>query len=135
MKGSNIHRGSCYCQKVKYEADVDLSKGTFKCNCTICFKTREWGVPFPLSNFKIIEGESELTEFVGKSQLDCKFYFCKHCGTRLYAAGKIGENLTCFLSVNTLDDVDRKQFAELEVKYYDGLNDNWNAPPDITSYL
>lgn len=130
---SNKYKGSCFCQKVKYEVELDFSKGTFKCNCTICFKVREWGVSIPLTNLKVIEGESELTEFVGNGP--CKFYFCKHCGVRIYAAGDFGENMMCFLSVNTLDELDRKQFSELEVKYVDGLNDNWKSPPELTNYL
>ena len=38
------YQGSCACGRVKFEADLDISQGTHKCNCTHCWKRRWWSV-------------------------------------------------------------------------------------------
>jgi hypothetical protein len=54
------YSGSCHCGAVRLEAGVDLSAGTFKCNCPICAKSRNWSIVVSPTDFRLLAGETEL---------------------------------------------------------------------------
>jgi hypothetical protein len=129
MSKQTFH-GSCHCGAHRFEADVDLSKGTSKCNCTWCWKQRRWSLRVEVEDFRALSGDGELSK--GRRG------WCTTCGVRPYDwVAKAEWNDREYVSVNVaaLDDLDPKALAETPVTFCDGRADNWWNPPAFTAHL
>jgi hypothetical protein len=130
------YTGSCHCGAVQFEADIDLSKGSSRCNCTFDRKLRSWPTFVKPNEFKVTKGESNLQQYHGHDQAPHKF-FCKTCGVYLYGSGDADYMGGPFVGVyiTALNDATPEELRDTPVRYSDGLNNNWQNPPAITSYL
>jgi hypothetical protein len=128
------YHGSCHCGSVRFEADIDLSRGTLKCNCTICTKMRFWAAVVAPDAFRLLS-DANLAEYRYGTRRD-GHAFCKHCGIHTFTTGespRIGR--FCAVVVACLDDLPVDALINAPVTYLDGRNDNWSTPPAETRHL
>lgn len=110
------HTGSCHCGAVRYEVDMDIQSG-MQCNCSICSR-RGWLLAFvPASQFRLLKGEDNLTEYLFHEKV-VHHLFCKTCGTASFSRGTMPDG-SAMVAVNLrcLDDIDIDSVA---VTKYDG---------------
>lgn len=130
------YRGSCRCGAIRFDAEVDLEKGTTKCNCTQCWKSRWWGVSIKPDAFRLLQAPADLgygfpTDKYGTRAL------CKTCGIIPFCWGNLpmvdGDYVA--LNVACLDDLDPAELIAAPIQYLDGRNDSWWNAPAETRHL
>jgi hypothetical protein len=136
------HLGSCHCRAVTFTTEIDLAKGTQRCNCSICTKARTWFASVGADELVIDKGENNLGDYSwtppGGSKSHLHYRFCKTCGIRVFAKGYQGNLGGAFyaVAIGALDDIE----ADVDVlangiRYVDGRHDEYNKEPADTRLM
>ena len=129
------YKGSCHCGAVRFEADLDLTQPSYRCNCSICRRTRFWPAIARAEGFRLLAGEADLVQYLFNTRKN-QHYFCRHCGVRPFGIGTetpiglmYGVNLGC------LEGVSEETLAQIPIVYVDGMHDNWAHMPAFFAHL
>lgn len=129
------YAGSCHCGAVRFEADIDLTQPTYRCNCSICRRNRFWPAIVTPDRFRLLAGGDHLVEYRFNAMRH-SHHFCRTCGVRPFGIGNnvpggeriYGINLGCL-------DATPEELAAAPVTCIDGAHDRWQSAPALTSYL
>jgi hypothetical protein len=129
------YRGSCHCGAVRFEADLDLTQPSFRCNCSICRRNRFWPAIAREDGFRLLSGQDMLTEYLFNSRVN-QHFFCRVCGVRPFGIGNetplgriYGVNIGC------LEGITEEALSKVPVTYVDGLHDRWDGTPEHIGHL
>jgi len=128
------YKGSCHCGAVRFEAKIDLTAPTYRCNCSICSRTRFWPAIVKPEAFRLLSGESSLTKYLFNTKRN-EHYFCTRCGVRSFGIGNTPDGERIYgVNLGCLEGVTAEELAQAPVVYIDGKHDKHSTPP-VTSYL
>jgi hypothetical protein len=130
------YSGSCHCGAVRFETDLDLTAGSNRCNCSLCFKARAWfAFAKGAASFRLLAGSEALREYrwtpAGMAGPFLTYAFCGHCGIRVFGRGELPALGGTFhaVPVTTLD-APAEELAASPVNYVDGRNGRFDRAPE-----
>ncbi len=128
------YQGSCHCGAVRFEAAIDLTLPTYRCNCSICSRTRFWPAIVSPDMIRVTQGEDRLVKYLFHSRVN-EHWFCGTCGVRPYGIGQMPDGTRIYgVNIGCLENVPDDVLAAAPIVFVDGRNDSQN-PPRVVAHL
>jgi hypothetical protein len=98
---------------------------------------RTWSFGAKPEQLRILEGQSEISDYGFRPESKNFHAFCKHCGVRLFTRGDVPEIGGPYVSVmlSALDDLDASELGAAPVRFMNGRDDDWFQEPAVTRHL
>ena len=117
------HAGGCHCGAVRFEVALPDRIEVEDCNCSVCLKSQNAHIIVPLSRFRLLTGEDQLSTYTfntGKAQ----HTFCSVCGVKSFYTPRSNPDGRA-VTRRCLDDP--YEFTSVEIHTFDGVNWEKNA--------
>ncbi|KAL5045944.1 hypothetical protein BDW71DRAFT_183091 [Aspergillus fruticulosus] len=118
MPMSRTYQGGCHCGTAKFTFTLPASLDELEvvnCNCSICTKNGYLMIYPKASDMKYEHSEDAVMEYRFASK-QFPHYFCKTCGSSLYAKGPEGSDMMA-VNARTIEGV---EIDKLKLKKVDG---------------
>lgn len=122
-----LHKGSCHCGGVAFEAEIAENAAVQDCNCSICSKAGFLHLIVPKSHFRLVAGEDLLTLYTFNTGV-AKHYFCSICGIKPFYVPRSNPD-GVDINVRCLD----RAPAGMVIEQFDGRN--WEANAGALAHL
>ena len=73
--------GSCHCEAVRFEVELEDHIQVQECNCSMCNMVGFQHIIVPAERFHLLSGREDLTTYTFNTGV-AKHTFCKHCGIK-----------------------------------------------------
>ncbi len=75
-----IKFGSCHCQEVTFQIEVEnILENIYRCDCSLCKKKSIVMKPVSIANFKLLKGKNNLNSYIWNKRI-AEHFFCNTCG-------------------------------------------------------
>jgi hypothetical protein len=120
---------------VCFTAALDLTQGTYRCNCSICSKSRFWRATVQVDDFQLTAGQEALVTYrFGSGSIEHRF--CGRCGIKVFGYADLPAPIGAVYAVNVacLEDPG-EDLVVAPITYEDGRHDAWDRTPTDVAYI